>query len=945
MKILVGANRPLTAAEFREALSVVPGDISWDPGKLINNIYSTVACCGSLVIIDEEERTFRLVHQSVAQFLLAKTAESLEWSFSAKEANSHMGDITVTYLNYGVFDQRVSTAVIPRMYAGETPERIVSQALEPYGIIGKVAMSLLKTQHAANHDIGKTLSKAGNLRQGPKATAETYDLLGYSSTNWLIHTGDISDESSMFPLWRYLLSHPRFGKLPWDTNEESSNAFTVDEGSGIIWGLHPQVRWAISHSHLPLFLTEIRSRSGMKALCSVCPYLTGLMHTNPNIKLASHICDKLLLISTFFQAGEPTDWLLRMHNYSIEQYLMLLRKQENWEYSIFRWAIVRDPFQGLHDSSEPLVEEAVRHSDARTVKILLDRGARLDIHLHEAPLRTAVRSCFSNPENLPMVADMLEVATWADVALVHESDIFVYLHVYTNHSDVFSIDQKLFWGGDGPPHLVMEKFLRRACRRGDYKLIKALMSSVELDAVHHSNLLCEALFARSSERTRIVRLLLDSQATHSSLPFASLSVALSRSIQLRDWDSAKTLARAMGLGLATSRAFSTDLRIVYMCIDIRDTAGLGFLLEYTTPSLHQVTLCPEMVCYDDLRSVTPVTYTLNSTWDTTEDCYELLKVAKHLLRCTYSGPPATNDLTEPYAHLESALKFGASMLRTLFISAAVPRGYSSLGLRDHHDQGVNLSHEPDPDALIEVSAFTESIRVRSSALCLLDELLRQLPGPGSYRATLLETLQCVLESYHTATTLLHMFHGADVEQAGVPPAVDKVNELKLGLVRIAETLLNKCDASRMKGELKMCFQISPYFAKYRHMRHWHLQGIMEYILRAHGVVIGEFGVGIPQVDPPQEFYLPLQVEALALGHPFQHIISKARNRVPEPVDRWSSMVEAYLIRTATEFREDGRMRNVIKMWRDAAGFDEQEVELVKASSPVSIMISGGAVVG
>lgn len=76
LKIVVGAYRPLQAAELRDALSVAPGDASWYPEKMINNIYTTLQCCGCLVVVDEEELTVRLIHQSVAQFLLEETEES-----------------------------------------------------------------------------------------------------------------------------------------------------------------------------------------------------------------------------------------------------------------------------------------------------------------------------------------------------------------------------------------------------------------------------------------------------------------------------------------------------------------------------------------------------------------------------------------------------------------------------------------------------------------------------------------------------------------------------------------------------------------------------------------------------------------------------------------------------------------------------------------------------
>jgi hypothetical protein len=54
------AERPLTAYELREALSVVPGNTNWDAESMINDIYSTLACCGSLLTIDEKDSSIQL---------------------------------------------------------------------------------------------------------------------------------------------------------------------------------------------------------------------------------------------------------------------------------------------------------------------------------------------------------------------------------------------------------------------------------------------------------------------------------------------------------------------------------------------------------------------------------------------------------------------------------------------------------------------------------------------------------------------------------------------------------------------------------------------------------------------------------------------------------------------------------------------------------------------
>jgi ankyrin repeat domain-containing protein 50 len=104
LELVTVAYCPLTTEELREALSVVLGNAVWNPAKLLNDVYSTLACCGSLLTVDEEELTIRLVHHSVKQFLLSRFKDLTNIAFTVDSAKRKMADIVVTYLNYGVFE-------------------------------------------------------------------------------------------------------------------------------------------------------------------------------------------------------------------------------------------------------------------------------------------------------------------------------------------------------------------------------------------------------------------------------------------------------------------------------------------------------------------------------------------------------------------------------------------------------------------------------------------------------------------------------------------------------------------------------------------------------------------------------------------------------------------------------------------------------------------------
>lgn len=68
LQAVLAAHRHLTTDESREALSVIPGDATWGPSNIPNNVYSVLAYGGCLIVIGEEELTVRVVHQCVKQY-------------------------------------------------------------------------------------------------------------------------------------------------------------------------------------------------------------------------------------------------------------------------------------------------------------------------------------------------------------------------------------------------------------------------------------------------------------------------------------------------------------------------------------------------------------------------------------------------------------------------------------------------------------------------------------------------------------------------------------------------------------------------------------------------------------------------------------------------------------------------------------------------------------
>ncbi|PQE30756.1 hypothetical protein CJF32_00005960 [Rutstroemia sp. NJR-2017a WRK4] len=185
LKLVTIAQRPLTTEELREALSVNPGDTNWNPATLLNDLYSTLTCCGSLIIVDEEEMTVRLVHHSVKNFLLCSAEDSSGIPFTIDCAHMEMVNVIITYLNYGIFDTQVSSLVVPQITAASAPSAIVKSILHPSSDVRSLALKFLKSRKQPNFNVGQVLSEASEQFQ-PKS-GNQFPFRNYAKSNWLRH--------------------------------------------------------------------------------------------------------------------------------------------------------------------------------------------------------------------------------------------------------------------------------------------------------------------------------------------------------------------------------------------------------------------------------------------------------------------------------------------------------------------------------------------------------------------------------------------------------------------------------------------------------------------------------------------------------------------------------------------------------------------------------------
>ncbi|KAH1305419.1 hypothetical protein KXX05_004052 [Aspergillus fumigatus] len=206
VQLVMAARRPLSVGELCEALSVIPGDTTWEPARQINNIHAALASCKCLIIIDEEEQTVRFAHHSVKQFFIARGDEPENLNpINPDETNKEIGRVILTYLNYGIFDRQVSRTVVPTMSAVNVPTRIVSSVFRDSVNTKRVALELLKTRKNGKCDIGQTLAETAMAQR--RSPAESHPFLAYAKDYFRYHIlGVWNCEKEMGQLWQGLLA-------------------------------------------------------------------------------------------------------------------------------------------------------------------------------------------------------------------------------------------------------------------------------------------------------------------------------------------------------------------------------------------------------------------------------------------------------------------------------------------------------------------------------------------------------------------------------------------------------------------------------------------------------------------------------------------------------------------------------------------------------------------
>lgn len=610
LKLIAAAYRPLNVHELREVISVEPGNTNWDTEQEVSDIYHALSCCGSLVVVEEEDLSVRVIHQSVMQFLTAETGSHGQCHFSLLDAHRHMGDCAVTYLSSSPFETRVSTKKAGPVLVGQLPNRVIHEALAPTGMVGELALRLLKSTTAkpADFDANKTLAEALNRPQQEKPI-DIFHFRDYASRHWLRHTTRISTKSGVYRLWVSLLEDSRFNAMIWPETSAPRNDPFFDSDTGCIWYLAERVTWAISNGHIPLLRLELRGYGWCRAFTSIVPYLRRCMSCEPRHRLEKDMCTVLLRLVAMFHAPRVLEWLVSMGATDPSRPNPTILVTDDQHYRIARARLFVQGEIPFSYNMEALFQGSVRRKDVQAARylssvarhpVLLHHALRADLE-DPAIVRLVHKICRGsvtlrnydvntlvidikilsrsvNPRVWKPGPDIFQVALRRTFRVNMEQLLTTALDHYSLRGDWDLLHGLLSprWGGS---NCVVSMALRYAQAGGAALNISTLLTSCILNILH----------GVSKQRIEMIRRIYELPPYQSEfLELSSAEAILTRCFQLRLWNLAEEFLRDFRRRLTETdtrrltkslRSYALGSGLFHICAEVLDTQGLQFLLS------------------------------------------------------------------------------------------------------------------------------------------------------------------------------------------------------------------------------------------------------------------------------------------------------------------------------------------------------------------------------
>ncbi|KAI4210986.1 MAG: hypothetical protein LQ351_006213 [Letrouitia transgressa] len=243
------AKRPLTVEELREAIGTKPLQETWNDSSYINDMNNAIACCGNLVFIEEEQQTVHFTHRSVKQYLLSDAVQksSSKHFIDLRKADEDAGAVSITYLNFPIFDRQVARKVDNSISATDITTTVVRNSLPLGKTANKIALNLLRRGDKLDKPVHDLLSRsAGDINVNRQQNSlRDYPFLLYAKQFWLEHTKQEFDSNSkkLLRLWCILIAEAdwrdTFCGVPWTPKDWDNR--------------DPRVfRWIVEQNHCSL---------------------------------------------------------------------------------------------------------------------------------------------------------------------------------------------------------------------------------------------------------------------------------------------------------------------------------------------------------------------------------------------------------------------------------------------------------------------------------------------------------------------------------------------------------------------------------------------------------------------------------------------------------------------------------------------------------------------
>lgn len=439
-EFVIAAQRPLTTDELREALSVTPGDDVWNPGRHLNDVFSALASCGSLIMVEEENLTVRLIHHSVKQFLLGDEPSG-RMKF-LDDAHMAMRSTVLTYLNYGVFETQLSTTVAPSIPAQQAPFKII-RSMDKNSTSRNIALKLLKARSQPSVDIGKVVSET--LKYTKPQTPDAYKFYAYAKSFWLHHawlileretvaytmlvkvvsrvlssSATTDNERQQIFFWAAKRGHPRILDLCVEHGLDIESRDPEMRATPLFWaaanGQHTTVKTLVKYG-ADLESEDLHHRTALSWAAEHGPYI---------------IVETLIDCGANIEAGDRQGWTPLTYAASSGQEAVVTTLLE-------RGADV-EAYPGNDTYATPL-KRSVMEKHAGIVRILLERGADPKKKLHVACMEEAIRQ-----GDLPTLRVLLEHGVDPNISLTDEN--VSALHVAVMNDDQQIVRTLLDYGAD-----------------------------------------------------------------------------------------------------------------------------------------------------------------------------------------------------------------------------------------------------------------------------------------------------------------------------------------------------------------------------------------------------------------------------------------------------------------------------------------------------------------